>query len=127
MNDSLERKPMRVNGQGMLETFIALAAMFGDRTVGNAFGALRDSQITFGAGVDATFGWFDRVQTSSTELTRRAARRFFDFNLDALDFGEQSLLSVIGALRATGQEATALALETADTIATGPRDIRAAS
>lgn len=127
MNDKSERKPMIVSGQGVLGSFVALSTLFGERAVANAFGALRDSQAELGSSVDATFGWLDGVQHSGNKLARGVARRAFDLGMDGLDFGEQTLLSLIGALRTTGHDATELAARTASTIAIGPRDMRTVS
>jgi hypothetical protein len=126
MNDYSERKPMLVNGRGVLGTFVALSATFTERTTQNVFGALRDSQVELGGSVDATFGWLDGMQHSGNKIVRNLARRVFEVSFAAIDFGEHTLTSWIGALGTTGHDATDLAARTATTIAIGP-EVRAVS
>lgn len=127
MNDTSQRKPLVVSEQGVVGSFVALSAVFGQRVVQNTFGGLRDSHQELGTTVDATFGWLDGVQHSGNKIVRGIVRRMFDAGHDGLDFGEQTLMSVIGALRSTGQDATELAARTASSLAVGQRDLRSVS
>jgi hypothetical protein len=112
MNE-IERKPLRVEGNGLIEGWINLSVGLAERAVHGTTGFARDFTNESSNVADATLGWIDSVSHSAIKLLRLGVRHAGYFCHDVVDFGEHSVMKTIRVIGATGRDATALASRTA--------------
>ncbi|MCC6899682.1 MAG: hypothetical protein IT377_11945 [Polyangiaceae bacterium] len=121
METSIERKPIVINGQGLIGSWISLGAIFAERSVAVAFGVSKDSQVELSSVLEGALELADTSQQSTLRVLKKSLRRLTTYGLDLTEIGEQAALAVVHTVRGTGHDAIDFASRTASALATPVR------
>jgi hypothetical protein len=121
MQTNIERKPIVVNGQGLIGSWISLGAIFAERSVGLAFGVSKDSQVELSSVLEGAIELVDTSQQSLLRALKKSVRRLTTYGLDLTEIGEQAALAAVHTVRGTGHDAVDFASRAASALATPVR------
>jgi hypothetical protein len=112
----------RSDDQGVLAVTVESIALATEKTLGAAFGVVRDVRGEVTQRVVGAIDWVDGVQQGTLKLARSFVQRTDEVTTAWIDANEQLVLGVVHALRTTGEGATQFASRTAASLTSTRRD-----